>query len=735
MYFIYYLIRVASPSPFIPFVAEHIVTRAFIKDFRIVIAVAVIIAVILRLLPLLCPWPRLWGMDMFRELSLLESALFTLLPLLSLALLRKHDQHTGDALPGRRFGTHIALIFLAVCTLLFPLSTFLYGDGGLLIPQIHRYSLDAEYDAGLLLNAKSSPLAGLLLLAFMKVVPAISALFGLNYPVTALYPFTFISLFSLLGVLLYAIIALPRRERYLATYLILGASGVLLFFGYVEYYAPVYAALLVFLLSSDRALRGEGPITPVLLSFAIALASHFFTLALLPVLLYVLGKRYPGNTIFSAAARRPYIVMAFIIIIGIIVYATGGFAISDNRIVMPLTHIETEAGTLQYTLLSSQHLSDLANLLVLLAPAAVLTLPLMLMPPFRGNRQPDSSITFGVLAMTYLFLFVFFANTSLGLARDWDIAAPLGPAMLFTALVWFRERSRRAMHALGIASICFVLPYLLVQIRSDSATERFERVLRLDDEHMYGDYAISGYEALRKYHTSEGDIDKEIKLTKRMIEILDYPMHYRELIALSWKIEETRREEFTDIQRWMLERLRVRAEHLAARAISRDYSGSIETIDSLAQAIAVQSLSADITGEIDQEIASVASVTRGGRTFPAVEAMRLYSNGRYVEALPRFEQAFAENFESPGVVLLYGNTLALTGSHARALDVLEAGVQRFPENGMLRFTLGTYYYRAGIRRERAMELLVWCLDHGLPPGRLEEAALMLEQLRYDSTGR
>ncbi len=758
------------------------------------LAAAIVLPAILRIAALFLPVDRLWGFDVLRDFPLWEQAAYSVLPMTVLLLLTRKGARFVDDLTERK-GHVIAalgLLLLLSATLLWPMETFFYGDGGALIPQIHRFSVDGHYDAALLMNLKSSPLTGVLLTAAMHAIPAATSMFGLEYPSTALYPFRAVSAVALIGASLYILIALPRRERPAAMLLLGGTAGSLLMFGYAEFYAPVFAAITVFLLAADRALRGEASTGIAVLAWVLAVTTHYLSLSLLPAVLYLLAVHFAA-TPAARLAGHPFRAAAILIAVFAALYWLTGLAVSDNRVIMPAKEIATGAGTLRYTLFSIWHLADIVNLFFLLAPSAVF----LIGGSFLRRRSDASNVAgmrFAMLATLFLAVFVLFANTSLGLARDWDLTAPLGVCLLFTAMAMLSactsaahrsisdltsdndrhlaaaslrpersaagtphdiERSlsgakskgqhpesasaaspyshhdiisRRGGHsavlALGLASLLFTVPWIVSGTRSDAAAERFERIMRLDDEHMYGDYAISGYEALRKYYRNQGADDRDIGLTRRMIEILDYPQHYRELLDAAARIHAGDANRYDEIQQWMLERLHRKARELQASGKQRDYSIGLDQIDSLAQGIGIQSLSLRVPFP-EAALHRIAAATRGGRLWPGIEGMRAYAGGDYPGAVREFEAALGTGFAAPQVYLFSGNALALTGRHTAALERLEQGVSLFPNDAMLRYTLGKYYMRAGIRRDRAVELLLWCLERGVPEERQQEIGELL----------
>ena len=672
---------------------------------------------------------RFWGFD---ALAYLPPAWTVLLPagaLLGWALLRGMD------IPPLRGSITLLLLLLAlVPPLLWPVQTYFYGDGGLLIPQIHRFSVDGGFDADLLLNLKSAPLGGALLLLAMKAGPALGGLFSAFMPADALYPFRWLSALSLLAAAL--VIALTTRERQRLTLLVaLGATaGALLYAGYVEYYAPVFAAITVTVVLAERALTGKGSAWPVYAAYAVAVAAHYLALALLPSMLFLAALRSETLRRRIAALRHADLrtglaAGGLLIAAWIVAYFAGGFADSPSRIVMPITTQEGPAGVQAYTLLSSWHLADLLNLVALLAPAAAVALPWIWIARFRAKKFGDGVDAYHAMNVLLLGGFAFFANTSLGMARDWDLLAAFGIVLLLAALSALHRRyDERAALGLALVSLLLVQPWMQLHRDPPATAERFERLLDLDSGHIYADYALSGFDALRKYQHREGRLQEEIRLTKRMVALLDYPQHYRELSRMAQILRVSEADSTAALQQWMLGRLEARLETLQASGLTRDYSISVREIDSLTQAIGFLALGNGRYEQVQPLIDAIAKRTRDGSPYPAIAGLGFYQLGVYDVAADHLESAVREGFANAQVYLFLGNALALSRQYSASLSRFEEGVRLFPDDGMLRFTLGRYYVRAGIQPGRAAELLRWCLERRDPAEHADEAAALLRQL-------
>ena len=669
-------------------------------------------------LPLLLPWQRVWGFDMLRYLQLPASFPYALiLAAVVGGVLWLTARGTLKPVAG-------SAVLLAVLLLAPGMNTFFYGDGPLLIPQVHRYSVTGEYDTALMLNLKSSPLAGALLTLLMTLIPKITTDIS-----TALYPFFWLSKLCLLAAGI-TIITLTRGMRQVhAVAALAGSAGVLLLMGEVEFYAPVFAAVAVYVVAGERAVRDEkASLWTAAMAFVVAVLAHYMAVVLLPSLLYVIARR-KNVRVRAWTFSRVLVISAAVIGAGQLLYAALTLAFPHNRVLMPIVVHASEAGVHQYTLYSLEHIGDMHNLLVLLAPLALAAL-LLYAPQQLRRSDPDPESGFHALIVPPFFAALFFMNTSLGLARDWDLAAVAGIALLLAAVsLADRAPQRHAATILVGLSVLLQLPWLLLHEQPRPTADRFEAVMALDDENMYGDYALSGYDALRKFDYGNEDRVKEIAQTRRMIELVGYPQHYRELTALAQAEYAGQPESLLAQLDWMLQRLARQSSALGSQGRKRGYAISLAGIDSLAQAIGMIAVSTGTRDGMRAQLMFLAQGTRAATKYPAVTAMDHYTAGRYDSATAAFERALRGGFSSPSLYLFFGNALALSGQYSASLARFEEGVRRYPGDGMLRFTLGKYYVRAGIQPQRAAELLLWCVENGRPAAHIDDARALLQQLR------
>lgn len=667
---------------------------------------------------------RTWGLD-FIEVSDSVWLLLAFVPFLP-PVNRAFD---GLLRSDRTARTTVFVLgaMLLASIVLFPMQTFFYGDGGLLIPQIHRMSIDPNHDPSLLLNLKSSPLAGLLLVALTKNIPTAFTWLSIPLPGTALYPFHALSVIVTVAVLAFAVRWKPRTEALLFLLLLFGNAGALLFFGYVEYYLLVTFAFGAYAFSAERFMGGKGKFTLVLFWFVIAGLSHYMAIALLPSFLYLIAIRlnYRG---YMRSNRVIAGVFAAVVLTGIAIYFLAGLAWSDNRIVMPLTDIESPAGTLSYTLLSSYHLLDLLNLVLLLSPLGVAVIAWNLKNP---DWRDSPAFRFHLLSIGFFSLFLFAANTSLGLARDWDIAAPLGVLIsiaAWSALRFCHSPSNRSVLVFASASVFLAMPWLAENIHPVRSAERFASIMELDAQHMYKDYALSGYEALRKHYLTIGDEAHALHFMKKKLALIDYPDHYSSLIVYAADRVESEPTLYRELHSLMLQRLAQKAKGLQASGRDRDYAISLKQIDSLAEVISFQSFLLKEFNAIESELRHLSSTL--GQSFPpsAVRGLLAYEKKDYTESVRELSHALHKKILHSRLFLFLGNALALTGDYKRSLEVLEEGSIQFPDDERLVLTFANYAIQSRYNPETVAKLLLHQLDRPISDDWKRETERLLQRL-------
>jgi len=261
----------------------------------------------------------------------------------------------------------------------------------------------------------------------------------------------------------------------------------------------------------------------------------------------------------------------------------------------------------------------------------------------------------------FFFIFIFFGNTSLGLARDWDLATPLGLVCVFllSAVMHKEKPASSTLAVVLLASILYTVPWLVVNILPASSASRFETVLKLDDTHMYKDYALSGYEALRKYYVNQKDSLKDIELSRQKIRILNYPANYTLLLEKLQYFETRDPEKYKQLIMWTLDRLAEKGVALQSVPGGRDYEISLKTIDSLTTAIAVKLFQNRGINDYADRIKKIEDITHIKSPSMAMEAFSLYQQKKFPECTELFQRVLDQDVHLPSLYLFMSSSLGI----------------------------------------------------------------------------
>jgi tetratricopeptide (TPR) repeat protein len=255
-----------------------------------------------------------------------------------------------------------------------------------------------------------------------------------------------------------------------------------LFFGSIEVYAPLAAAIGVYLLLGIRSRkRGTTVLWPGL-ALGLAFGLHGSAGLLLPSLACLANgcRWWPLRLKRALQAGLAFLVPVIVIYGAVYLISFGGDAPQDpserygsflggngQGPLLPL-RLTPQNVLHRYALLDAEHLAGVVNLVLLAAPAGVLLLLLG-----RRRREDAEAFRFTAVAALFLVAFPVFWNVNYGLRQDWDLFSPMGiPLTLLGALAFFGRGMgvRRAVGAAALALFCFV-PLVLAN-RGDTYDRR-----------------------------------------------------------------------------------------------------------------------------------------------------------------------------------------------------------------------------------------------------------------------
>ncbi|MDH7515207.1 MAG: hypothetical protein QHI48_04955 [Bacteroidota bacterium] len=564
------------------------------------------------------------------------------------------------------------------------LETYFLGDGAVYLSEIYRFVRGIPGSEDVLYSKGSAPGTGWVhaqvARAAFRTAPSASSL--LAHPQFAFWVVGACAGACFVFLAWHAARSLFERggERLACFTLCTAAPGVLFFFGYVEYYTLFYTAFAAYLFFGMRAASKDAGILPAVAAFAASLMSHFMAVVALPSLVFLLVSRSRNTRIAALARPRPVLfALAAALAVGGVYYFASGIHIHGSRTVLSLYPFGREGAMQWYTLLSSWHLVDFLNDILLLGG------PVLLGAAFVARREAfDRPDVLFVSVNTVFFVYlVFFGNMGFGMARDWDISAGLGIAFVF----WFlalsracREPQRREyiLYAAAGSFLTAALAWLMVNLTPSAAVERAKVILAYDDRHVAGDYALNGYEHLRKYFDAHGDAEGVTWAIRKKIECVGYPEDFRKLALRT--IREIPAERKRAEYEWLFDRLAEKIASMNAAGKDSVYAGSkAEFLETAAECILqCRSLPARWgfdDGMIEEQYRRFAALAPGSPVMGLLRAqLDLFRSGSAPDREAFLRGASAVR-SSPTLAAYAGITLLDLGEYAAAREALRRAVR------------------------------------------------------------
>ena len=254
----------------------------------------------------------------------------------------------------------------------------------------------------------------------------------------------------------------------------------LLFFGYVENYAPLSMWTAITFLTGIAIFEGKLSRLWILPPAFLMMGTHVFGVLVFPTVAFVFLSFGPVRRWLLSHRPILWILLAGVAIGGVV---AARIAFQDIRVqlaVIPVT--ETWYASDGHTLFSRKHFQDLANLIFLLFPGLALCTVFALLAPsstFRGGV-----LAFCLIFTGSLWTGIFLLRAGLGMPRDWDLFAFAGvPLVLFASLWVLRNRAperRLALAGAIVLGIAVLGPRVVEARNADVAILHFRNYLALD---------------------------------------------------------------------------------------------------------------------------------------------------------------------------------------------------------------------------------------------------------------
>jgi tetratricopeptide (TPR) repeat protein len=432
-----------------------------------------------RLIPLLFPDARLWGLnhllflpDMFTGIYII-GALLAILVFLPPAC--AFGQKPFDAMASFLMENRSYRRWLFISLLILPLlwlarmPTNLLGDG---------YSVINNIGNDLPVMFKWSEVG------VIKVIYAISYLIPKSGLERGVYTYASISVMSG-AIVLFLMICLAyelgrdKAERFFILCLMTISGWGLLFFGYAENYPLIWPFVIAYIYFSVRYLGGRGSLVAPTIFLAAALVLHLQIGFFLISYAALITGRSTGKGFYDEHRGMVRVFVAIVVTFGIAAF----FYLYNNSLPFKVHFLPPFVGrpaTPDYFIFSPKHLFDIFNEICLLIP-----LWLALIYLSRGNFRSLVGDKINRFLLLFTFggiLFILVVDPKLGMGRDWDLFAltGIGPALLLGRLVVHSDKARRFLPALILTTLVLIFPFFAANLSYQSSINYMKWLLKKD---------------------------------------------------------------------------------------------------------------------------------------------------------------------------------------------------------------------------------------------------------------
>ena len=394
-----------------------------------------------------------------------------------------------------------AIVGIAFVFVHFRASTYFLGDG---YAQLQRLKIPENMENLNLTGFAREPLIGFFI---FQLCHLFSFLESLTPPEDAYLWLSVISgvAFAVIAWKGIGVFVAEETDRILIFFFLLSSGVSILFFGYVENYAPGYVGIFLFMLLGAGYVKGNISIYWPMAVFGFLLSMNFGAAAFLPAFLFlaVIGfgrgeKAETGAALFISGA-------VFVTMLAVSGYSFSYFEQVFNDAgtgILPFGG--SPGGHEAYSIFSSSHAVDIANLFLLCTPASVALLVAAIVATLKKRRSLETSEWFLLLTMGCGVSLIIVLNCTLGMSRDWDIAAPfsvgipLAAIAIWTAVADNKETRQRALLILGVVTLLQTSSWIALNADANGSAARFEI---LEEKRLWGTQAcLDAYEELAIYH-------------------------------------------------------------------------------------------------------------------------------------------------------------------------------------------------------------------------------------------
>lgn len=276
-----------------------------------------------------------------------------------------------------------------------------------------------------------------------------------------------------------------KERRYFIFISALTSASIILFFGYIENYTWAMVSGLWTLYFSLGYVKRQNGILPLIFFSLISIGFHLIAFPFFLAGLYAVLLR-SDKAEFIRKLHTLSLSLFFVLGTLIIVFIAQ---IKGISIFVPLWKIPENP----YSMLSLEHMADILNQLIFVAPISIVMLGLILIQRKKRKSTIDDSSKVLYMVSFLTFLSAFFIDPQLGAVRDWDLLSLYGiPLTLYAGYSISNLYDKKKFPSwIIVASLIIVFVHIVPNIyeknHPKSAVAYLDKVL-WDDPHYQSDY-------------------------------------------------------------------------------------------------------------------------------------------------------------------------------------------------------------------------------------------------------
>jgi len=265
------------------------------------------------------------------------------------------------------------------------------------------------------------------------------------------------------------------------TAVLLQQGYMLLFFGYVENYAPYAVCIALYLLCALAFLEDRLPLWVVAVVFTLSLGLHLSTVGLLPSFLFLVvwglaRRRSRVDAIFGAVAM----VLMLVVLDRVLTMLSPAFTLLGGiDALMGVARGDHGGGSGLAYMFSLRHLRDFLNEHWLVGPlGAYLFLPGLALAAARRQWSDPGAVFLAIAAGVFLAGSWALSDPLLGYPRDWDLFAPAAVTYCAAGLYYMVRATPpaatvRLLAFAAVLSLASLTPWVWVNHSEARTLERF----------------------------------------------------------------------------------------------------------------------------------------------------------------------------------------------------------------------------------------------------------------------